>query len=277
MSKIMKWMRHLGSTSSAFPSNTTPGTIAGLSEAPLRAIHESRWSPSTVKKNPSGDFTKQRILVVVFNATGCTDGPGLVRVSPLRANIQASPTDCSQLLERETKWCESDMLLGREENAARFSCDGCVYAMEVVSAGHLKSFPTLYTSVGSQWHHVNLVFTYDAASRQSWDETAANNDDIRGRCENGSVPFTTLLLAMGLPDAPIPEAAAFARERGCLAAEYSPIDGRGVCTALASLVEHAHAAGTKSTLDSRPFVDSSHLLHVLFNSVPGDQRPPVSA
>ncbi|KAK1750553.1 hypothetical protein QBC47DRAFT_118931 [Echria macrotheca] len=254
MSKIMKWMRHLGSTSSPSPSNTTPVAIAGPSDAPLRAIHESRWSPSTVKKQPGGGFTEQHILVVVFNATGCTDGPGLVR-----------------LLERETEWCESDVLLGREENTARFSCDGYVYAMDFISAGHLKSFPALYTSVGSQWHHINLVFAYEAASRQSWDEITANIDDIRGRCENGSVPFTTLLLAMGRPDAPIPEeAAAFARERGCLPAGYSPIDGRGVCTALASLVENAHAAGTRSTPDSRPFVDSSRLLHVLFNSVPGD-------
>lgn len=190
---------------------------------------------------------------------------------------QASPTDCSQLLERETKWCETDVLLGREENAARFSCDGCVYAIEVVSAAHLSSFPAFCTNVGSQWHHVNLVVTYDAASRQSWDAMAANLDDIRGRCENGSVPFTTLLLAMGPTDEPIPEAAAFTKERGCLAAEYSPINGCGLCAALASLVEHTHAAGAKSPLDSRPFVDSSNLLQVLFNSVPGDQRLPMPA
>ncbi len=274
MSKLMKWMRHvgIGRTWLASPSDTntktTPGAIARPSEQPPRAIHESRWSPSTVKRSPGGDFIGQRILVVVFNATVCTDGPGLVRVGPLRARIQARPTDRSQLLERETKWGEIDVLLGREEDVARFSCDGCAYAMDVVSAAHLKSFPTFYSG-RSQWHHVNLVFTYDAASRPSWDETAAHYDDIRGRCETGSVPFTTLLLATGPPDAPIPEAAAVARDRGCIAAKYSPIDGRGVCAALASLVEHTHAAEANATPGSRPVVDWSNLLHVLFNLVPG--------
>lgn len=89
----MKWMRHLGSTSSASPPNTTPGAIAGPSGAPVhvRAIHESRWSASTVKRSPSGDFVELRILVVVLNATGCTDGPGLVRVSPSASRHSSKP------------------------------------------------------------------------------------------------------------------------------------------------------------------------------------------
>lgn len=155
------------------------------------------------------------------------------------------------------------MLLGREEDAARFICDGCVYSVELVPARILKSFPAQYTA--GQWHHVNLIFTYDAASRASWDEAAASYDDIRGRCGNGSVPFTTLLLAMGLPDPPIPEAAALASQRACLAAECSPTTGRGICNAFASLVEHAHAAGPKVPPGARLAVDTSSLLHVLFS------------
>jgi len=146
---------------------------------------------------------------------------------------------------------------------AHFRCDGCVYAMEIVPAGMVKSFPGYADP--RRWHYVSLIFTYDAASQPSRDEATATYDDIRGRCENGTVPFTTLLLAMRRPNGPIQEPAAPAvpeSMRGYLTSEYSPISGRGVCAAFASLVEHAHAAEANVP----PGVDAPNLRDVLFDS-----------
>jgi len=140
-------------------------------------------------------------------------------------------------------------VLGIHEDVARFHCDGEVYLMEVVPAGLVKSFPA-YADPGG-WHHLNLIFTYDVASQPSREEVTATYDGIRGRRENGTVPFTTLLLAMRRPNdpngpnGPIQEPAAPGVPEstgGCLTGEYSPITGRGVCAAFASLLEHTHAA-----------------------------------
>ena len=105
MSKIIKRiMRRIcfGSASSPPLSNTPPGTIAGPSESPPCAIHESEWSPLTVRNKSGGRPVVKRIVVAVFNASGATDGPGLVRVCPLRPNTRARPTDRAYYVTRPT-------------------------------------------------------------------------------------------------------------------------------------------------------------------------------
>ena len=168
-----------------------------------------------------------------------------------------------QLLERETKWNFLDALLGREEDVARFFCDGCVYEMSVVSAEILKSFGTQHIR---DKHHVNLVFTYDSSSRQSWDEMAASYEEIRGRCEKVGVQFTTMMLAMGEGQ----EGKTFASQRACLSAEYSPITGHGICSAFASLVEHTHGAQTRDG-NVAPIDSPAKVAHTLFSAAPGDE------
>jgi len=141
--------------------------------------------------------------------------------------------------------------------------------MEVVPASLVKSFPAYADPRG--WHHLNLIFTYDAASQPSREEATATYNNIRGRCENGTVPFTTLLLAMRRPNGPngpIQEPAAPAVPEstgGCLTGEYSPITGRGVCAAFASLLEHTHAAEPKPPSSPRLRVDTPNLFDVLFD------------
>jgi len=163
-------------------------------------------------------------------------------------------------------------VLGIHEDVARFHCDGEVYLMEVVPAGLVKSFPA-YADPGG-WHHLNLIFTYDVASQPSREEVTATYDGIRGRRENGTVPFTTLLLAMRRPNdpngpnGPIQEPAAPGVPEstgGCLTGEYSPITGRGVCAAFASLLEHTHAAEPNPPPSPRLRADTPNPFDVLFD------------
>jgi hypothetical protein len=104
--------------------------------------------------------------------------------------------------------------------------------------------------------HVCLVLTYDASSRESWDEMVAACERIRSRCEDGALPFlATMIAAMGEGEgegeAPVSpaEAEAFATQRSCLFIKVSPATGRGICDAVGSLVELAHGARDQYTMD----------------------------
>ena len=149
-----------------------------------------------------------------------------------------------------------------------FFYNGHVYQLFFAPAEGVRNFTALYTSTCIPWCHASLVFTYDAASQASRDEAAATHDEVRGRCENWGVPFATLLLGMGASGE---EAAALASPRTCLAAGYSPTSGKGICDALASLVEEAHAAGSRFPRGELPVADTSNLLHVLFGSALTDE------
>jgi hypothetical protein len=90
--------------------------------------------------------------------------------------------------------------------------------------------------------HVCLVFTYDASSRESWNELVAIYERMRSRFEDGILPFVgTLIAAMGEGAVSHEEAEVFASQRGCSFVKVSPVTGKGVCGAVGSLVERAHA------------------------------------
>lgn len=95
--------------------------------------------------------------------------------------------------------------------------------------------------------HICLVLTYDASSRESWDEMTAAYERIRSRCPEGDLPFlATMIAAMGAEGGSQAvsreEGEAFANQRGCLFVEYSPTTGRGLRSAVGSLVELAYGA-----------------------------------
>ncbi|KAK4096835.1 carbohydrate-binding module family 24 protein [Parathielavia hyrcaniae] len=173
----------------------------------------------------------KRVLVIVTNARGSMEATHLVR-----------------------------------EEVARFICDGYLYEVEFVEAEHFTTYSARWTSGGHQ--SVTLIFTYDASSRQSWDEVAARYTEIRWRCENMGVRFPTMILAMddGFQE-PIfrEDAKAFASRWACLFTEYSPTTGRGLCDAFTSLVEQMHNARDSK----QPPVDGSEpakVAHAVFSS-----------
>ena len=91
--------------------------------------------------------------------------------------------------------------------------------------------------------HVCLVFTYDASLRESWDEMVAAYKRMRSRCEDGVLPFlATLIVAMVQGPVSHEEAEAFASQQGSRFFACSPVTGDGVCNAVGSLVELAHAS-----------------------------------
>jgi hypothetical protein len=155
-----------------------------------------------------------------------------------------------QLLEREKEFGnEFDAI---DEYDTTYFCDGYCYEVSFDPA-ELCGFGLAYLS-GCLPHHFCLVFTYDASSRESWDETVAAYENIRSRCENGVLPFVgTMIAAMG--DGPVSheEAETFASERDCLFAKYSPVTGRGICDAVGSLVEQAHRARHQYATDPNDF------------------------
>lgn len=106
--------------------------------------------------------------------------------------------------------------------------------------------------------HVCLVFTYDALSRESWDEMVATYERMCSRCEDGVLPFlATMIAAIGEGEGESPVSCAeverFATQRGCLFIKVSPITGHGICNAVCSLVELAHGARDQHTMDQEGY------------------------
>jgi hypothetical protein len=123
--------------------------------------------------------------------------------------------------------------------------------------------------------HVCLILTYDASSRESWDEMLAACERLRSRCEeDGVLPFSaTMIAAMdegegeGEPAVSHAEAEAFATQRDCLFAKVSPTTGRGICDAVGSLVELAHGARDQYPMDQEGHIKRFYradALQVLF-------------
>jgi hypothetical protein len=81
---------------------------------------------------------------------------------------------------------------------------------------------------------------------------AAAYESIRNRCGDGALPFVaTMIAAMGEGEALMSyaEAEAFATQRDCLFVKLSPINGRGICDAVGSLVELVHSARDRYATD----------------------------
>jgi hypothetical protein len=87
----------------------------------------------------------------------------------------------------------------------------------------------------------------------SSDEMVASHEDISSRCENGVIPFPTVVAAMCEGSVSREEAERFTRQRSCRFFQYSPVTGRGLCTAFASIVEHAHGTRLRYATDPDGF------------------------
>jgi hypothetical protein len=155
------------------------------------------------------------------------------------------------------------------EDNLTFFCDGYAYEVRVESAKLLVAHTAMRDLYARTMHHVSFVLTYDASSRESWDEMVANYQDICNRFENGVTPFPTMMAAMGEGPVSRGEAESFASQRGCLFAQYSPATNQGVRDAFASLVELANATRVRYATDPNGFksaVDSTaRAIHTLFS------------
>ncbi|KAK4038546.1 hypothetical protein C8A01DRAFT_37526 [Parachaetomium inaequale] len=192
--------------------------------SPPRAIHTSDPRPSSFKLRP---VDSQSIFVSVVNAKGGTNYQRLY-----------------WLLGREKE--QGYEFDGYDEYDTRYLCDG--YDYEVNFHPPSASYGTAYLCF---MQHVCLVFTYDASSRESWDETVAAYERMRSQCEDGVLPFVgTMIAAMGEGPVSYEEAEAFANQRGSLFVKFSPVTGQGLGNAVGSLVEQAHAVRDQQTADT---------------------------
>jgi hypothetical protein len=96
-----------------------------------------------------------------------------------------------------------------------------------------------YIALLELMHHLCLVLTYDASSRESWDEVVATCEKMHSRCDNGVLSLPTMIAAMGEGPVLHEEAGTLASQWGCLFVKLSPVTGRGVSDAIGSLVEIA--------------------------------------
>ncbi|KAL4862385.1 hypothetical protein BDV12DRAFT_178886 [Aspergillus spectabilis] len=212
-----------------------------------RAMHisEARRSPTKLSSKP-GSKT-QHVFIMVANAKGAADSPHLYT-----------------LLMRETDSNEFDPTGDFETD---YLCDGHRYNVTFIPP---PTAPWSYSAYLSLMQHICLVFTYDASSKESWDEMVAACERIRSRCEDGVLPFlATMIAAMGEGEATVShaEAEAFATQRDCLFVKFSPTTGRGVCDAVGSLVELAHGARDQYTVDEAGFPQRykrAHTIQALF-------------
>ncbi|KAL3443671.1 hypothetical protein BJX65DRAFT_298159 [Aspergillus insuetus] len=237
---IFRKLRGNGSRGSE-PAPSAPATTAegGLVRLSPRAIHVSdlKRSPTDLKRPHRPGFDEQFITTVVVNARGAADYSKFYN-----------------LLLREKRYGEYDPTGNFETD---YHCDGYIYNVSFIPAGALAA-SVIYPCY---MQHVCLVLTYDASSRESWDETAAVCERMRGRCNDGVLPFFATMTAAAVgegigigegagepPGAPRVETEAFATQRGFLFVEFSPTTGRGICDAVGSLVELAHSVRDQYTM-----------------------------
>ncbi|KAF4213544.1 hypothetical protein CNMCM5878_010328 [Aspergillus fumigatiaffinis] len=232
---IFRKLRGRGSRSSCGSEPSAPATTAESETAdpPPRAIHISdvRQSPTKLPRKPGSDSS---MSIIVANAKGAADSMRLYR-----------------LLLREKGYWEFDPT---DDFTTDYFCDGYVYTISFKSPRDLWWGGTAYLCL---MQHVCLILTYDASSRESWDEMVAACERLRSRCEeDGVLPFSaTMIAAMdegegeGEPTVSQAETEAFATQRDCLFAKVSPTTGRGICDAVGSLVELAHGARDQYPMD----------------------------
>ncbi|KAF4157640.1 hypothetical protein CNMCM6069_005414 [Aspergillus lentulus] len=209
-----------------------------------RAIHISdvRQSPTNLPREPRSTS----MSIIVANAKGAADSMGLYR-----------------LLLREKGYGEYDPT---DDYTTDYFCDGYLYNISFTSPRDLWWGGTAYLCL---LQHLCLIFTYDASSRESWDEMVASCERWRSRCEeDGVLPFSaTMIAAMGEgegePAVSHAEAEAFATQRDCLFVKVSPTTGRGICDAVGSLVELAHGARDQYPIDQKDHTKRLNRLEAL--------------
>ncbi|KAJ6023643.1 uncharacterized protein N7446_014008 [Penicillium canescens] len=233
---MFRKLRGSGSRSSR-GSDPAPSALATTAESETinsspRAIHISdvRRSPTRLLRKPGSD--SQSMSIIVANAKGAADSSHLYR-----------------LLQREKDYGEFDPT---DEFDIDYFCEGYVYNVCFIP----PSAPGPGLAYLCLMQHVCLVFTYDASSRESWDEMVAAYERIRSRYEDRVLPFlTTIIAAMGEGEVPVShvEAEAFATQRDCLFFKFSPTTGRGICDAVGSLIELAHGARDQYAMDQEGY------------------------
>ncbi|GIJ86660.1 hypothetical protein Asppvi_005552 [Aspergillus pseudoviridinutans] len=230
---IFRKLRGIGSRGSrgSEPAPSVPATTAEsetVNPSP-RAIHISdvERSPTKLPRKPWSDA--QSMTIIVVNAKGAAD--------------------CSKfyhLLQRETGW---GFLDPTDDGNTDYLCDGYTYNV-CFSPPPSDSRPM--SALLCLFQHIGLIFTYDASSRESWDEMVTAYERMRSRCKDRALPFlATMIAAMdeGEGEAAVShaEAEAFATQRNCRFVKFSPRTGRGTCDAVGSLVELAHGARDQYT------------------------------
>ncbi|KAL2861643.1 hypothetical protein BJX68DRAFT_222996 [Aspergillus pseudodeflectus] len=258
---MFRKLRGIGSRDSE-PAQSAPPAMTAESEpvnpspSPSpRAIHISdvRRSPTEHPRRRGYDI--QPVSLFVANAKGAVGAVDLYR-----------------LLQRE-KGCEEYDPTG--DSDTDYLCDGYFYNVCFLSP---PSDPEAFSAWLTLMQHVCLVFTYDASSRESWDETVALCERMRSRCKDGVLPFlATVIAAMGGGDGDGEpsgvshvEAEAFAAQRGCRFVRFSPATGRGICDAVGSLVELANGARDQYTMDQegeeQRYKRATHAFQAVFAS-----------
>ncbi|PKX90957.1 uncharacterized protein P174DRAFT_444707 [Aspergillus novofumigatus IBT 16806] len=229
--------RKLCGSGSSRGSEPTPSAPAAIAESetddpPTRALHISDWRRSATKQRYHRG--QQHMEIIVVNAKGAADGTRLY-----------------ELLGREKDfWPEFDITL--DDSGTDFVCNGYLYNIHFTLASGLAR----YSAMLSLYQHIPLIFTYDASSRESWDEIVTAYESMRSRCKDGVHPFLAIMIAAmceGEGKAPVlhAEAEAFATQRDCLFVKVSPITGRGMCNAVCSLIELAYGARDQYSTDKK--------------------------
>ncbi|KAL3464511.1 hypothetical protein BJX64DRAFT_254491 [Aspergillus heterothallicus] len=209
-------------SSRASKSEPVESKVVGIS---TRAIHISEVKRLGIQL-PRWPFPGlQPLALIVVNAKGAVDYWHFF-----------------ELLQREKRYGELDPTCDSDTD---YLCGDHLYNVRFEHSG----VPAVSLALFSMVQHVALVFTYDASSRQSWDEMVAAYEDICSRSEDGVLPFlVTMIAAMdggeaeAVPVVSHAEAEAFATQRGCQFDKFSPSTGSGICDAVGSLVELAHGA-----------------------------------
>ncbi|KAK4120511.1 hypothetical protein N657DRAFT_649009 [Parathielavia appendiculata] len=236
MPKFVKWFRK------AERCGKTPRPEIPVIVHCPRAMHQMEWDDRRRPINPnrphimfSGRSAQQNILVVIQNAHGATDGQGLIT-----------------LLEKETgedivRMCNPTT----EDWLPTYFCAGYPYQLIFVEAS--SDYTALRDRYIRDADHFGLFLNYDTSSTESWDEMIASYEDISSRFEDGVNPFPTVMAAMCEGSVSHEEAERSARQRSCRFFYYSPVTGRGLCTAFASIVERAHATRLRYATDPDGF------------------------
>jgi hypothetical protein len=163
--------------------------------------------------------------------------------------------DCTHLY----KLLGKEKLFGPEfdptdDGTTEYFCNGYLYNVGFSSASGLGS----YSGILSFYQYIPLIFTYNASSRESWDEMVTAYEGMHSRCKDGVHPFLAIMIAaIGEGDSKFPvshaEAEAFATQRDCLFIKVSPTTGHGICDAVGSLVELAYGAHDQYTTEQKDF------------------------
>ncbi|KAG2002037.1 hypothetical protein GB937_009802 [Aspergillus fischeri] len=158
-------------------SEPAPSALATTAETRItdpspRAIHMSdvRRSPTKLPRKPGADA--QSVSIIVMNAKGATDYLKFYRL------LQREKKDCSEF--DPTDDFETD-----------YYCDGYIYTIRFFT----PSTPQSSVALSCIMQHVCLIFTYDASSRESWDEVVTACERMRNRCKEGVLPFLATMIA----------------------------------------------------------------------------------